>query len=94
MLILRDTVYGSCYVVDFIAQDLDIDRLEEANLEVAGPVANKANVQIISTEAENDGEDEEDQLYFTTCETEGCGKWILIIDDGAPEHCTIHTEDE
>lgn len=91
MFILRDTINGDCYVVGFDSPgELDLERIEAGGLELGGTVRNSTSVKIVDTEAEADGDDDPDQLYFTTCEHPGCGKWLLIIDDQAPEFCTEH----
>jgi hypothetical protein len=82
MLVLRDYVNGDCYVVDFKQSELDLERLDYADLEVAGEVIN-----LKSCETDN-------QLQFTSCENINCKRWILIIDDFAPENCAEHTESE
>jgi hypothetical protein len=95
MLILRDTSTSECYIVDFQESELDLERIEEAGLELAGPVRNHMAYKFVDVENEDEpGEDHPDQLYFTTCERDDCGKWILIIDDGAPTYCTEHEESE
>lgn len=97
MLVIRDTVDGTCRLLDFNDYELDIQRLEEGGWEVAGELDYHQEVSYT--------EDDSNALQFTTCEhvvnphiaandnakpNRFCQRWILIIDDGAPEYCSDH----
>lgn len=102
--VLRDNQDGQCWLVPATSSDeFDTDRLAEGNLEIAGwlDLPEQYNDQAI----END--EYERQPMFTTCEmvvdpskpqADGSGRFcdrlILIINDGAPEFCTEHEEEE
>lgn len=85
--VLRDTSNGDCFLVSLnTTDDLDVERLDGSGLELSGwlryPSQHDSHVTDEWREAPN----------FTTCEWGYCGRFILIIDDMAPEFCTEHEQ--
>jgi hypothetical protein len=98
--VLRDKSTGKCFLVETADYDqIDLDRLEESWLELAGwlehPEQHNSGHQFADgeEEAEESGAAVWQGLYFTGCEHDGCDKMIAIIDDGAPEYCTVHAKE-
>ncbi len=79
--VIRDTMTGDCQLVGF--ENLDTGRLEEFGLELAG---------YIKDELDYTYADKSKQPYFTICVLDKCNKWILIVNDQAPEYCSEHEE--
>lgn len=102
--VIRDTSTGACFLVPCTTHDeIDTERLEGNGQELAGWLQHAEQYATDSHKLFADTEDEADEsgltLYegpqFTTCEHEGCGRLIAIIDDMAPVYCTEHEgEDE
>ena len=89
MLVLRDTTTGKCFITDF--DELDAESVENCGFEIAGTVANSHRIKLEYSENFEEMEDDEDTPSFTTCEHDGCAKWLMIDCEGmAPEYCAEH----
>lgn len=91
--VLRNTSTGVCILVDCGKQEnLDLERLEESWLELAGWLEREEQYLPYPHDAEDCAcEDlESNMLCFTECSRDDCEKMIAILEGGAPEFCSEH----
>lgn len=106
--VIRDTVTGACFLVPAAHHEaFDLERLDEAGYELSGWLQHQEQYREQAWSDVDGDSDEPDERgygydnlpvyqgpYFTECSRDDCDKQIVIIDDGAPEFCTDHEEEE